>query len=795
MIEAPLIFRVAGWPIETIGGLQSLEITQQADRWIGAEESIRTEAESLSEALYPVVPLLLHKRDRARLLAVRRALHRSAAPLLPELLQSVLDMQEAPELLRTKLCRHAMHRSELERERREMATFYESALVSEYLELREIVQTPEFRKALCLASPATFRELDDAHDHTRWRMTRTLLRFALRAAGRATPNGLWAGVGTETDEPAFAVCFQPCLLPFAEAVSAIASKLPWFETIPLYVNPSLTRTHEGGWRFEAPKDQHWTTFTLEPNAIVSGLVEESRSPLLPGEWRSAVACDETEWVERLARYGVLLSTLSFPDLYGSAWEALRECAQRVPEPERAHWSAALDALECICNGLQQRFHELTPDEFDRELAHARSLVNALLSRYGCAPVTADEHVLVADSRAPFRFQLPADLKVRIGTAVRATWQFDRLGIGECDAASRRNSEFGAGPLTLRDAVSLSGSSMGELQTPDLLAGWEQELSRDFQARTRRLSREPEEGFPPPFLPPGSCLLRLARDGESWTIRIGSVTPDPALFYARFDRLLDAPFREWYRQALDGIERRNPGLRFADLAIRSPSDLNAAARPRFRPIALDAFNAAEGCISRASNGLPRLQLHERGQALVPLVHSAVSLHTSDAYTRKLAALMHLMGRPSLTCPLPPLPRERTEWHRLPRLELRDEVVIGAERWTMPAERLKEFSAAAGLDRYIAWRKWVHQAKLPDLVYVFTGMENTESLLPSTSVLAVEALGRSIGDKAVELRFQEAYPDPRESWLTDEQGRHYLVEIAAAWQGDEGFWSAYNKSEAA
>ena len=59
-----------------------------------------------------------------------------------------------------------------------------------------------------------------------------------------------------------------------------------------------------------------------------------------------------------------------------------------------------------------------------------------------------------------------------------------------------------------------------------------------------------------------------------------------------------------------------------------------------------------------------------------------------------------------------------------------------------------------------------------------------------MLAIEVLARSIKGKPLELRLQEAFPDPRESWLTSVDGKHYLAEVAAAWVGDADFWSTYS-----
>ena len=97
----------------------------------------------------------------------------------------------------------------------------------------------------------------------------------------------------------------------------------------------------------------------------------------------------------------------------------------------------------------------------------------------------------------------------------------------------------------------------------------------------------------------------------------------------------------YRGELNRIEHQHTRIRFAALGLPSPSDLNAAARPRLTGMLVDP------------RGRPRLKFNDDSHWTVPLVSSAVSLHTSDAITRKLAVIFHLMRRPLLLRPLPAL----------------------------------------------------------------------------------------------------------------------------------------------
>jgi hypothetical protein len=676
MIEAPLILRASLWPVELIRGLESPDFARDLDHWLAAGAGLHAEGKNLADQLHPIVPQLANRKARAGILALRRALHRGIEPVeIPAIAAlPAIDpaLQEALEVHASKRATHRQQRAELE-------AAYHAAIERERAEVRLIAADPRFQKALALASPAAFRDLVRDPGLNSSRLVRTILQFALRAAGRATPNGLWAGTAIETG-----VCEEG------------------IETQPA---PALVR--------------------FQPKlACFAGLVE-------------------------------------LPPAYRDAWQALGE-AGLAPE--------LLDDLAQLCRSLADELESLSPTRFAGLLDCARGMVNNLRARFGARPVPDDESVLLADSTAPVRFRVSPSIKGQIESAVRTAWAFDRMGIGEQDARSRRTAEFTSAE-----------------PPPVSFDPWTGELAPVFANRTHRLPHPP----PADSIPLGSCLLRLELAGASAAIRLGSITPDPALFYGRFDHLLrpvsDA-FYTWYRDSQSYIENNHAPVRFADLAIRRASDLNAAARPRFTEQLLDPVSAASAHIARGPGGLPRLGIGD-SPCVVPLLSTAVSLHTADECTRKLAALAHLIGRPALMCPLPVLLRERDEWHHLPRLELDANVVIGAERWILPPEARNRFASTTGFERFAAWRQYAMSAGLPSLVYVFTGLETTESLLPAAGTLAVETLGRAAAEHDAALRFQEAFPGPRGSWLQDEQGCHYLAELAAAWPGDAGFWTSY------
>jgi hypothetical protein len=194
------------------------------------------------------------------------------------------------------------------------------------------------------------------------------------------------------------------------------------------------------------------------------------------------------------------------------------------------------------------------------------------------------------------------------------------------------------------------------------------------------------------------------------------------------------------------------------------------------------------IRPAINNQPRLRVAAQPPVIVPLLHSAVSLENSDPYTRCLYNTFFLLGRPCLMGPLPRFPAEIDRWHHLPRLYM-ETAAISGERWTPPAATVEELGTLSGLDGYLAWRRFVRRARLPELVYGKYGMHYTETLMPTDSILAVENLHHALETSDGAFFLQEVFPAECDMWLSDACGRRYVTELAVAWHADAEFWHQY------
>lgn len=878
----PLLVRVAAWPVETLDGLRSPQLAARVDRWIEREEATRAAGHAFADRLHDLVPQLRDVRGRRAVLALRRCLHNSTAPLPERPLTEALEAAEVPGPVKAALREAEAARQGLRGERLRLTEAYDAARARERAQLFRIVAEPAFLKALYLSSPATFagwERFRAGSSRARSRpLEATLFAYVMRAVGRATPSGLWAGVGLEDDpadtrsdeagvdagdgppEPAVRFLwtrplarFSPNLAPFAAALGALGRRDPWRRPTPFRLNPTLRLVVPQTWRFavRAPDGAIAQYETIDPR--LARVVDVfARRPLLSLEElvRALAArapemsdAERTAWLQALVDADVLRPALGFPPLYASAWEALDGALTRLVGAERAVWEEAIALLRRICRTLEGDPSRLSIDELREADGEARAAVRRVLDQAGLPPVPADVQVLLADLRAPVRFRGAAGLRDRIEAALREYWAFDRYGLGEIETAvaARRmladlatGQEMSSPNVVVRDDArhdSVTGGTAawrhpdehGTQAAPWIEDVWETlledasdpELRARLDGALRRWRRELEpvhaeashvlttdtvsSGHAP--LPSGTALFLLGREEEGSFLRLGGVAPDPCLLYARFHALFGNAtaggdvFARWYRGGVDDVEAACPGLRFIGVGIRGETpNYNAMVRPPLMlrtvdPLGIEGDPLPESRIRVASGGRPVWTVPGDGAVLVPRVHSAAALDGADPVSRTLAAVGQLVGRPALMQPLRLFQAELCSWHHLPRLALKSGVVIGPERWVTPRAVADALVDSSGVERFIAWRRFVCQARLPELVQARYGAHWTETLVPTDSVHAVEHLARGLTRGRAGLRLQAVFPSPDRWWLRDAAGQRYLAEFVVAWHGDIEFWRQY------
>lgn len=839
----PAILRVAGWPIETLAPLRSAGLAARVDAWIAQDEAIADRNGALAARIHACVPGLADPAVRRAALALKRHLHAGTQPPpdtlvapLRTILGRVLD--EAAQSWRA----HAGERAAIE-------AAYAAECVRADAALVRATEDERFRRALCFASPTAFRQCRRAGEaemspRSSRRLQATLHRYLMRAVGRATPSGLWAGIALEDVESEIAASPDPIAIAPAPCIVRVSPDLGLFaptldaaslsrlDEIRFRINPVLRDAGDGTWSFGVFAEGVWEERRIDDHAALRAL----RDQFGPGERFSLEQIGAALRVQEPAlpagtvreiaafwlRHGLLWSSIAFPAHYADPWQGLDAIVASLPPCERPPWESCRASLRRQAEAIEANVEDWPAERLRACLDAAREAVAALLGRYGLT-LPEGRDVLVLDRTAPVRFTVSDALMEAVTERLRACWAFDRYGLGEIETQIGIRETFGAlardepvglgavlrfpesappaqGPATWEERVLSRAAGPETRAARAAFARWEAEIGPRFAARAHRLGLRADQPGQEP-LPPGSALLLVGRGADGPAFRIGGLTPEPSFFHARFAPLFrrdaGAPdaFLSWLAAGLRAVEKRWPALGACDLAIRNQRNPNVTARPRLSDRLLDPLDDGgrflrDATIARGALGRPILTTAGGGEAglLLPAARCAAALGGLDRCAALLSAVSESLGRPPLLAPMPRLSREVAEWHHLPRLLLGD-TTVGPERWTPPDDLGRSLAEAQGAELFVRWRRFVRRAGLPDFVYTFQGRHRTETLLATDSVLGVACLALDLKAHGPELRLQEVFPRPEESVVRDAAGRHYLAELAVAWHADAAFWERY------
>lgn len=845
----PAILRIAGWPIETIQALRSAELAERVDAWIRDDEVIRRDSEDLGQQLERLVPRIEDRRTRRMALDIKRFIHGSTRPL-PEpqttgLLSDPLVQRALGPKLKTAVAQRLSHAAE--RDAIELA--HAAEIERARNELDRIAGDERFLRALCVASPSTYRQWQHARHHavarrSRQRLQSTLHRYVMRAVGRATPNGLWAGITLEDVDDAAAAPLKiapaasvtrvtPALAVFVRGLQSMNLRRPWIETVALRLNPTVRRTSADAWEFGTFVDGYWCVRQVAHHAAIETLttslaladrprLREVEAMLCQGD-PALVPGDASGLADAMVEAGLLWSTATLPPIHADTWQALDAIIETLAPSEKPEWQLCRETLAGMALEIEAEIDRIDPDALRRILDEARDAVDAVLARYDVS-VPAGHDVLVVDRTAPFRFSISRELARTVEERLRLYWRFDRFGLGEIEAKAAIRHVFDVSPddgrVPLHDFLShgaeadaggparswedrVLAKATGDLarEAREAFGRWEQEIAPASAnpihvLDTRHISAAAA------VLPPGSALLLVGASDGGVDLRIGGVTPEPCFFYARFSYLFcpdpRAPdaFLKWHKAATGEVEARWPQLQFMDLAIRNHHNPNVASRPRttsrlIDPLDHDGSALRDASIACDRDGRPVVSLAGGAHRAVPSARSAAYLGGLDRFASILASVSAFLGRPSLLAPMPRFTREIEAWRHLPRLVLAD-TTISPERWTPEDDFGAALARNTGAERFIHWRRFVREDRLPDFLYAFHGRHQTESLLAADSALAIEFLGQDLRAHGPSLRLQELFPAPDRFAVRDADGKRYLAELALAWQGDDEFWSSYAES---
>lgn len=807
------MLRAAAWPIETLDHFAAPHLAESADRLLAEEREILDRRELIVAALHEAVPAFDDRRARAYLLEVKRRVHQGAGmlPNPPAEIEARLaanrrvhDLLVGEEAPRSQLAEHMaafelQHEAEIERQR---------------LALEAATSEDRFRRALLLANPLVERKWRSPYREIRGPTKRerdleaTVFRYLMRAIGRPSPAGTWAGVAPVYPQggkgrglslvlrpPRYEVTVN--LASFSRILESLAGSSRYLRRAPLRLNPTLHAAPDG-WRCERLTDDGATWIHLRARGTVSALIahylQHGSRPaqaaieglVASGENRAGVE----RALETLVDADILRVDLSLPPAAPSAWAALGSAVPSLLVEDRPRWKAEVGKIKDTCRRLGAVLGSAEP----AAIAQMRSEIEhqvAAMGRWAGVSGGPAEPVVYVDMRLPLSVHWDANLVEEVERAVRELLAF-HWREGGAERARRMSLQRLVGSLRPPVEINvLSGLAEGRFgqggQAPDLEehSSWESLVREGRDEPVLRFTDRAVDGDPWAG-PWGSVLIRLGGSSGPW---IGAAQPQPGLFAARHGPALrdgedEAEEPALFGQMRDTLDR--VGVLPVEVVGIDAGAPNAALRPALAEATLDPHDvpgrSLHGVSLLIDGGWRPWLLGPRGsRPLAPVYNSTATVGRRDSCSALLVGLALASGWDLAASRLPALQPERTGWSHVPRLVLPGGAVLSPRRWMLDLEALDRITSRSGANRYLAWRREVVGRGLPELVYVRQGTLQPEILMRTDSPLAIRCLFDRTGD-APWLMLTEL-PGRPETWpLVDEEGRHYVSELAVTWYAE-------------
>ncbi|MCX5384500.1 lantibiotic dehydratase [Streptomyces sp. NBC_00083] len=352
--------RIAGLPTTALDASRIPRSTQLALHIASLDEQLAAEAGRLGDTLHTLIGTEPARPHKARLVGLRRAVHRGAR------IGPLIDAAAPADVLGVVLTEHLHAHAALHRTRSELLTELERVLPAETRSaaqaLGALVRDPSFATGLAYASPDLYEDLLrwGGREASRRRpldgAAVRLAKYAGRAMAKPSPLttfaacglGSWAHSdagdgGVRLSGTALVQVAEAGLLPLSRIAAALALVPELDDAVHLRVNPSATPAHhspEGGdqWLFTAPGPSGEVRALPATPALTAilGAVREAGSPrrlraLLgaPGTGSTADAV-----LARLVRLGLLEVRLGLPDQELSAATLCEWLGRHLPQPPR-----------------------------------------------------------------------------------------------------------------------------------------------------------------------------------------------------------------------------------------------------------------------------------------------------------------------------------------------------------------------------------------------------------------------------------------------------------------------------
>jgi hypothetical protein len=804
------VLRAAAWPVETADAFAAPRLMEAASALLDDERRILARRESIIQRLYQAVPRFPARRARAYLLAVKRRVHGGVQPLSspsPDVEAAIAGDPAVSGLLAEEQGLRAALGQVYEDFRRQ----FDRELARQLKALRNSTSDDRFRQALLVANPPAAAGWDRvlAGDVRKGESTRakavrhletTIFGYLMRAPGRPTPFGLWAGVTVvspaeaatdpleiEPAPPAYVVSVN--LAHFARVLEALASTARYRRRGRLRLSsPTIHRTGNAWWLHRLT--DHGTKWIRLParddvRALISAFPEDegiSREALIEAV---SAATDHPRAsldaaLDDLIRLEAVEVDLALPPLASNVWEALECVTPLLLEEDRSRWIMSIAVLRGLSLRLAEELGKVNPTTAREVLGRIAQEIRSLSSWAG-ASTLAGEPVVYVDMGLPMSASWSENLRTRVEKAISELMS-PQARDDSTEAVRRERLIRLLGPLApptevaFVEAVFPSRALFGTGGRVAPLPKGTRMASNDA-ATTHRFSEE-DLGCSVPVGPWGSVLVRLSSGANVWT---GAVLPHAGMFATRYENVLStkpggaAVFRE-----IEEISTRvgAPTVEVAGADTISP---NAALRSALTPAVLGAHGgpgmspeAASVVVDRAWR--PWLRLSPNGPLHLPSYKSAATAGSRDPCSALLIELAAAAGGDVSHSRF----SSRNEWSASPRLVLPSGAVMGPTRWLIDDETMRRLASESGAARYLAWVREVRRLRLPALAYIRVNVSEGEILMPLSSPLALRWLVERQGWDTGRGVLVSELPGPPELWpFVDSHGRHYASELAVTW----------------
>jgi thiopeptide-type bacteriocin biosynthesis protein len=689
--------------------------------------------------------------------------------------------------------------------------------------LRELLQDPRVREALFLASPALDESIDEwlrGPEDGSGRLVRSLLAYVTRMCTRATPFGLFAGVGivrlsgsTSLDlgrdplrrRTRLDYGFLTALTADVAGSEQVRAHACYTPNSSLYQAGGRLRMLEA--RMQGDGRVRYVRTTFAADEALTLVLDRARRGARLSELVDALcssgahAAEATEYLEELVREQLLVPDLG-PLVTGP--DPISHLLRRLPEGSREH--SVIADISSALHSFDRAAEPVRPAEYRAAAEGLRALdVPFDISRLLQVDAGRDAHHLTVGPRVTAAMQQAVDVLDALAPAPTDEFKdfrrrfVDRYGEREVPFAEALDEEIGIGYRVGRRLSSDGQPLLAGMPTPPSSAqgpAWTAADNHRLRLLIDALSsrkpvelsradldtmRDPRRAPLPDAL---SVSVVLAADsaeaidrGDFRLLVRGVAGPSGARTIGRFCDVLSS-VEACVREHVQAEQALRPDVIYAEIVHLPEGRVgNVVARPLLRPYEI-AFLGASGADHEHQIRLDELTLAVEGDRVVlrcprlglEVVPRLTSAHNAlmgglPAY-RFLAALEQQGVSGGVGWSWGPLQAARF----LPRVTM-GRLVLSRAQWSLDAAEVTELSRPSTIEgRYQAVQQLRRMRDLPRRVVLATGDRELPvdlDTLAGTELFAYESRKTQV--------LYEQFPVNEDQPLTSDAGRftHQLV----------------------